>query len=393
MSAWLRRRWRVLAAVAATALVVVAIGPRGQPGEPFDPRSTAPTGTRGLVEVMARLGTAVDVGDGVPTDATGVTLVIRDTLRDEQREGLRRWIDGGGTLVLADPLSELAPSVTGTTDIAFTEPTIEPACDDPAVAGVRRVAVSGALVFALPDGAAGCFPRNDGWFMVRERRGSGAVVALGGPVTLTNELLDDEDTAVLLVNLLTPTAGDGLLVLRPDPEAAGDATLAQVLPDQVGLALLQIVVVWVLAVWWQGRRHGRPVEEALPVRLEAAETTLALGNLLQRAGQATDAASVLRSRLEADLRARMGLPDPTPLEDLAAVAEARAGIDAARLLRLLTQPPTSDAALVAYAADVAMLRSRLRRGASPPTRAVDPTVTAATTASPTGAPVERPADT
>ncbi|HUG84442.1 MAG TPA: DUF4350 domain-containing protein [Euzebya sp.] len=366
-----RRRLAVRYVLGAAAVValVIAIGPRGQPGPPLDPRSTSPLGARGIVEVMQRLGTDMRVGDGAPAAGQdGVALVIVDNLSEDQRGDLREWVAQGGRLVLADPFSELAPDLVGLTSIAFTEPTIEPACEDPLVAGVERVAVSGGNVFDLPEGATGCFPRNDGWWMIRSPEGEGEVINLGGPLSLTNELLDDADTAILLVNLLTPPEGGGLhVVIAYDPSAAPD-TLGDILPDQVGLALLQIPLAWVALVWWRARRHGHPPVEAVPVRIEAAETTVAVGNLLHRAGRAQDAAAIIRARVHAELIRRLGIPEEADPATFIAVVAARTDLQPHVLRRLLLDPlPQSDADLVRYANTAATVLAgiRQRRRADP----------------------------
>lgn len=359
---------RYLLGLVLVVVLIVLIGPRGQTGAPLDPRSTAPVGTRGIVEVLDRLDTDVRVGRGVPEAGDGVALLLSDRLVEEQRDGVLRWVEAGGRLVLADPFSDLAPDLVGLTSIAFTEPSIEPACEDPLVAGVSRVAVTGGNVFALPEGASGCFPRNDGHWMVREARGAGEVISLGGAFTFTNELLGEVDTSVLLVNLLTPPAGEGLHVLRPDdPDAAGDA-LGDILPDQVGLALLQIPLAWLALVWWRSRRHGRPVIEQSPIRIEAAETTVAVGNLLGRAGRAADAAAIIRARVHAELSRRLGIPAIDDPETFIGVAASRTDLAPDALRRLLTGPlPTADSDLVAYAntAAVTLAGIRQRRSGDP----------------------------
>jgi hypothetical protein len=349
--------------------LILAIGPRGQDGPPLDPRSTAALGTRGIVEVFERLGTDVRVDRGTPeTGRDAVALVITDQLADGQRDDLLAWVDAGGRLVVADPFSQLAPDLVGLTSIAFTEPSIVPDCDDPLVDGVDRVAVAGGNVFDVPAGSTGCFPRNGGSWLVRTPREAGEVIAVGGQFTLSNELLGLEDTSVLLVNLLTPPDGEGVHVIQPDDPDDGTDVLADVLPDQVGYALLQIPLAWAALVWWRARRHGRPVVERVPVRIESSETTVAVGNLLHRAGRATDAAAIMRSRLRGELTRRLGIPATDDVDAFIAVAASRTDLASDVLARLLRDPlPADDDALVAFAADSALALAgiRQRRSADP----------------------------
>ncbi|WP_370327738.1 DUF4350 domain-containing protein [Euzebya sp.] len=355
---------RYLLGAIVVVVLVVAIGPRGRSGPPLDPRSTSPVGTRGIVEVLERLGVDVRVDDGAPTGDDGVALVITDGLSDAQRGAVTDWVADGGRLVLADPFSDLAPDLTGVTSIAFTEPTIEPDCDDPLVDGVDRVAVQGGSVFDLGPDATGCFPRNDGHWMVRTPRGEGEVISIGGPFTLTNQLLDVEDTAVLLVNLLTPEGEADLHVITPDDPAGAGAGegLADLLGDQVAYALLQLPLAWLALVWWRARRHGRPVGETTPVRIEAAETTVAVGNLLSRAGRAPEAAAIMRAHVHRQLTQRLGIPAVDDPETFVTIAAARTDLTAETLRSLLLAPlPTDDAGLVRYANAAASTVARIRQ--------------------------------
>ncbi len=379
---------RSLVALVLVVVAVVLIGPRGQQGVPLDPRSTGPLGTRGILEVMDRLGVPATVEGGVPGPDDGVVLLIADDLTDAQHEALGSWVDEGGRLVLTDPLSVLAPDVVGLTSIAFTEPTIEPACDDPMVAGVDRVAVAGASVMAPGPGASACFPRNGGHWMVRTPTGAGEVITLGGAFTLTNELLGQADTAVLLANLLTPDRG-GLRVLRPD-RPPGDATLTDLLPDQVGLALLQLPLAWLALVWWRARRHGQPVPEASPVRVEAAETTIAVGNLLQRADRVVDAAAIVRAHVRRELTRRLGLSDAVTADPqvLVEVVASRTDLDPATLTRLLAGPlPTDDDGLVRFTAAAVRTvgNTRQRRSADPLDGSTSPSPSSTPHVEPSGA--------
>ncbi|WP_341252492.1 DUF4350 domain-containing protein [Euzebya pacifica] len=358
-----RRRWRILGAVVLVVLTVVAIGPRRGDGPPLDPDSTGPAGVRGILDVLEEVGADVEVTDGVPTAAHETALVILDQMTDMQRDGVRGWVDDGGTLVVADPLSALAPGLGGVTSIAFTEPTIEPACDDPAVADVDRVSVADGIVFTLPAGASGCFPRNDGHWMVTEQVGRGHIVSLGGPFTLTNDLLDAADNAVLLVNLLQPVDGGAVRVIRgDDPAARGEDGLLDVLPEQVQVALLQIPLLWLAVLWWRAPRHGRPVWEDPPIRVDASETTVSTGHLLQRAGRAGDAGAVLRQQALVELHSRLGIPEDVHGEELIVLVADRTRLPADDLRRALGGPlPRTDDELVDLARRTAALRRALHR--------------------------------
>ncbi|MGI9017425.1 MAG: DUF4350 domain-containing protein [Euzebya sp.] len=365
-----RRRllWRYGVGIAIVVLLILAIGPRGSSGPPLDPRSTGPLGTRGIVDVLGALGADVSVTSALPETDDTTILVITDNLTDEQRTDVQDWVQGGGRLILADPFSELAPELLGVASIAFTEPSIEPDCADPAVEGVQRVAVSSSFVFELPAGGTGCFPRNDGFWMVRGPQGQGELITIGGPFTLTNELLDDQDTSVFLVNLLSPQPGGRVRVLTSDDPTDTPESLTDLLPDQVALALLQIPLAWLALVWWRGRRHGKPVSEVTPVRIEAAETTVAVGNLLYRAGRAADAAAIIRAQVHRELLRRLGLTDMADPQTFIAIAAHRTDLDPQTLHQLLLAPlPDTDQGLTRFANTAAHVIGgiRQRRTADP----------------------------
>src|SRR4051794_35958922 len=83
-------------------------------GPPLDPNSPKGLGTKGLVEVLRGLGATVDVADTPEQHQTA--LLLADRLTPAARRRLADWVDGGGTLLLADPSSPLNPfDTTGST--------------------------------------------------------------------------------------------------------------------------------------------------------------------------------------------------------------------------------------------------------------------------------------
>lgn len=356
------RRWRALLVLLLVfAVGVLVIGPRGTPGPPYDPTSTSPRGARGLVLLLEEVGLDVRISADPPGAGVDTALVLVDDLPDAQRAELRRFAEEGGRLVVADPTSPLTPPVVGFTAVAFTDPSLTPDCDSPLVAGIGRITAPGSVVYD-PAGGVGCFPRNDGAWLVRTPTGDGEVIALGGPGPFTNELLGEVDNAVLVGNVLAADVDTVVQVLRPRV-VGGDASLADLVPTSAWTGLASIVLAWLAAMWWRGRRLGRPVDEPQPVELDAAETTVAVGNLLQRAGARGSAAAVLRADLARTLDEQAGTGRHTPDgEELVAVAAARLGEDPARLHHALAgPPPTRDAELLALARDVEALRRAARR--------------------------------
>ena len=94
-----------------------------------------------------------------------------------------RWVESGGTLLVADPCSSLHPGrFVGDTQTIFGEATVatrrllDPAALEPDAVSTRRAACSTTATPATQS----CFTRGDGAFVVADPRGDGWVVAVGG---------------------------------------------------------------------------------------------------------------------------------------------------------------------------------------------------------------------
>jgi hypothetical protein len=372
-----RRALPWVAVVVGLALVVAVGGRRADEGNPLDPASPGPLGTKGLVEVLRELGGRVAVSADQPGTGTDVALLLSDNLTSDRRRGLLDWVGRGGTLVVADPSSDVTRvEPVGTTRIGLLDAEIEPRCAEPALADVGRVAAPGGVVFKLPEGGPGngqghppgtagaraCFPRNRGAWLLIQPLGSGTVVRLGGASVLVNQELGKADNALLLASLLAPVEGTTVQVLQPPLPGGGDAGLGDLVAPRVRLALWQLVVAFVLLALWRARRLGRPVAEPQPVQLPGAELVVAVGNLLQRAKARGQAAGLLSDDLRRSLAERLGLPPSAPADQVADAVAARAGIPRERVLRTLAQVnPRDEAELVALSQAVDTIRREVTR--------------------------------
>jgi hypothetical protein len=335
-------------AVGVVALVLGALLVAGRPddgGPPLSPDGTGPLGTKALVLLLEELGAEVDVTPSAPTEAHDVALVLADDLDDAGRAAVGAWLEAGGTLVVADPSSPLAPPAREAT----TAPALERGCDVPALAGVARVAPSGGALLVAGEGATSCF---DGFVVVGD-----GLVAVGGAGAFVNGVLGDEDNAALAAALLAPAPGTRVAILQPPLPGGGTRSLADLVGDGVRSLLWQLAIAFVIFALWRARRLGGVVAERQPVELPASELVVAVGNLLQQARHQEAAGNLLRDDLRRALAERLGLGPAASPEQVAEVASTRTGIPAARLLHVLRPSPLAGADdLVGLAVEAEALR-------------------------------------
>lgn len=337
--------------VAAVVVVGLLLGRGGQgDGRPLDPTSSGGLGTKGLVETLRALGARVEVTRDAPTAAHDTALVLADDLPAARRRAVDAWVRGGGTLLVADPASPLAPwSRSGSTDVGLFPADLEKRCGLAALRGVGSVSADGGSVYDAPRAVARCYPRNDGWWLVAGAHGDGTVVAVGGAGAFVNRHLDEADNAAVAAAILVPRARSTVAVLQPPaPGTTGRRSLASLISSRVKAAGWQLALAFVVLALWRARRLGRPVVEPQPVQIDASELVVAVGELLQRSGNRGRAAELLRDDLRRDLAARAGV-DPTTVDAMLGDAG----------------PPRDDAELVALAQRIEAVRLEVTRVPTP----------------------------
>ena len=361
-----RRLFPYLAlALAVVVLGLVARNGRND-GEPLDPRSTGPLGARGLVLVLERFGADVRLDEGPLPPAGAVAVVLEDRLSEPERGRLERWVVAGGTVVVADPTSGLAPTLdrdgAGLLDAdADADRRLEPDCDLAAVSQIDHIDVSGGAAYRRRAGDVACFPLRGGSFLLARRSGAGTVVALGGAGPFVNRRLDEADNSVLAVSLLAPGgAGSVVSFVAPSAAGTGATSLRDLVSPRVKDGLWQLLIAFGLFALWRARRLGRPVTEPQPVQIAGSELVVAVGNLLHRGRRRDSAAAMLRSSLRRTLSERLGVPVDAPPDAFAAAVSARTGVDPAAVASALgAVPPADDAALVQLAQSVESIRNEV----------------------------------
>lgn len=360
-----RPRAVVLGVTIAVALLAAGwLGGRpGRDGPPLDPRSDAPLGTSALVELLRQSGASIELSTGLPTGAEQVSLVLRDRLDPEQRLELMAWARRGGTLVVADPSSALAPPEADQGSDRADGVIARGDCTISALAEIGDVAGGSPVRFAPADADQVCFASEGRAFVVAHPVGAGHVVAVGGAAFATNALLGRADNAVLAVTLLAPAVGTTVRFVDPPLlTGGGDKTLADLVPIGVKRGLLQLALAFVLYAVWRAIRLGHPVPEGQPVVVAGSALVSAIGHLLERTRAPGPAAERLREGLRKHLRRTLAVPSEAPLATLAEIAAARTGMSIEPvLLALDDRAVTTDAELVAVARAVASLHEEVSR--------------------------------
>ena len=350
-----------VAVVAGLLLVLVISGGPANRDAPLDPRSDAPLGTSALVTLLERLGAHVDLSTGLPSRGDEIGLLLDDRLDEDQTVSLKAWVRAGGRLVVTDPRSSFVPASVDQEDPSSPDTLAPGYCTLVAFDDVQAVAGGAAVRFDARAGDGSCFGTPSGAFVVHQTLGRGDIVAVGGAAFLTNDLLDEEDNAVLAAALLAPSVATAVRVVEaPLPAGGGEKSLGDLVGGGVRRAGLQLALAFVLYAIWRSIRLGRPVSDEQAVEIAGSELVSATGRMLERGKAPAAAAEVLRSGLRRSLRARLGVPTDAPNAVLVQVVATRSGIDPEQVrLAVGDHPVSTDAELVVVARAVASVHQEV----------------------------------
>jgi hypothetical protein len=351
----------VAGSVGAALLAVALLGGSPNDGPPLDPRSDGPLGTSALVSLLERLDADVELSVGLPDRGDDVALLLADRLDEDQTDEVLAWVRAGGTLVVTDPGSSLAPATFGGVNPLDPEDVERGICSLPALDDVHVVDGGTASRYDTGRAYGSCLGSRDFAFVVATAEGAGDVVAVGGAAFVTNDRLAHEDNAVLAAALLAPAARTSVRFVDPPlPAGGGDKTLFELISDGVRRAGFQLGLAFVLYAAWRAIRLGRPVPETQPVEIAGSELVGATGRLLERGRSPGAAAEVLRERLRRALRARLGVAALADHEALAHAVAERSGVDLQQARAAVgDHPVTNDDELVAVARAVASVHQEV----------------------------------
>lgn len=368
-----RGAYWVAAVVVVLIIALVAIGMSGgaRQGAPLSTTNPAPGGTMALAEVLRQQG--VDVVATTSLESTrdaidsreNTTLFIYDSgyLDDEQ---LTEAVSLADTVVLASPkfeaLQAVAPSVA---QAGVLDETLTADCTVGAVerAGTVSGDSDGYRVIDDTAGAVTCLGSGDGTFALVQLDG---LTILGATQALTNEIIANDGNAAFALGLLG--SNDSLVWYLPSFEDYDDVppTLGELSPLWVSPALGLLILTFVAAAVWRGRRFGPLVVENLPVTVKASETMLGRARLYEKSSSRLRALDSLRIGTIQRLATECGLPRLATVDEVIGAVAARTNSDAAAVRSLLVDAiPSTDRELVSMSDDLLTLERTVARSTRP----------------------------
>lgn len=236
-------------------------------------------------------------------------------------EGLRRFLDDGGRLILGGWISDGVIESLGAIapPRSFSGPTTSTVITaGPDTKGVVSVAGSGFGSFADLTGTTALLGSGGVATVLTQPVGNGLIVHVADAEIVSNAYIGEADNAILAVNL----AGRRTVIFNEYIHGYGVDGLFAILPQRWRWALWLLgaaIVVWMVAV---GRRLGPPEPEFRDHAPERGRYVDSLGALMARSKQPGAATELIRTTARRNLARRSGLPVDASSDQLRAAAEA-----------------------------------------------------------------------
>ncbi|HUG49666.1 MAG TPA: DUF4350 domain-containing protein [Terrimesophilobacter sp.] len=372
------RRWAFWI-VAAVILLLIAggtvlfTGATGIAGDPLSATNAAPAGSKALVEVLRQQGVTVTATDSLAatekaiTDPEDTTLFLFDPNDRLDPQRYTRVKDLAASSVLMSPGFQALAALTPGVAQAGTVPDAPLTADCAVRAVTRAESVSGGgsgYRITAAERATGCLRSQDSVFsLVRLTDGARSITVLGTQDAFSNEHISERGNAALALGLL----GEHTHLVWYLPgvsDIAGGPTPAELTPQWVPAVMILLLLVFLAAAFWRGRRLGPLVVENLPVVVRASETMEGRARLYQKSSARRHALDALRIGAIQRLATHCGLSRLAEVDEVVAAAAALTGTDRIRVRDLLVDAvPASDRELVRLSDDLLELE-RAARAAS-----------------------------
>ena len=324
-------------------------------GDPLTSTNPAPEGAKALVEVLRDEGVEVsaastlgDAEDAI-TDPAGTTLFFYDyngILTAEQFDDVLGLAD---TIVIVDPTYDEVEAVSSDVFLAGYVGDDELEADCSLDAAERAESISGGgNGFRIDGDAVGCFPSEDDVFsVVQVERDGTTITLLGAADILSNGRIVENGNAALALNLLG--SEDSLVWYIPgiDDYIDRPATAADFSPAWVVPVTLVLLLTFIAAAVWRGRRFGPLIVENLPVTVRASETMQGRARLYQHSSARLHTLDSLRIGTIDRLAKLVGLPVLATTDEVVRSVAATTGRDEREVRLLLVDAvPGTDRELI-----------------------------------------------
>lgn len=378
--------WLVLGAIAVLValLGILLTGADRSAGVPLDPANAGLVGGKAVAEVLRQqgvdvrpAGTLAEVRDGA-TDDTTVLVFDPDANLDDS--GYDALTSIASSIVVVEPdyraLQRLAPGVRAAGGVAGSGP-VDAECSVPAAVRAESIdprpsgnesSVSAGGTFRIVDGGAtGCFGSGDRYSLVTTTVDGRSVALLGSAAVLMNDTVGRSGNAALALNLLG--AHRTLVWYQPgiaDRAVTGPPDISALTPGWVTPVVILLVLVFIAAAFWRGRRFGPLVVEDLPVVVRAGETREGRARLYQRSSARLRAVDALRIGTLGRLASIAGLPQATGAGEIADAVAALIRRDRGTVRAILIDDvPRTDADLIALSDSLAELERATAAAVTP----------------------------
>lgn len=349
-----RDSWLAIGLVILLSVITVAAAYQQNKSQtiPYLSTSTAPTGTLAFKLWLAELGYKPLEETPVvfqPPQDVKLILVAEPLIliTDREWDVLDKWIEQGGTLILAGDgipaayafdhfdfsmkyLDEQADSLTAAAPLLLSPPQTD------LVPVASTLYLSSARTDFVTLLAADGHP-----IIVSFEQGAGRVILSATAYPFSNRGLKDDPTASLALNLIALSAQKGRAWL--DDWHHGIQTTAIVGPSQwlrrtsAGHALLFVAGVIFFALILQGRGFGRPIPLLNEIKRRGPlEHVTAVANLNRKAGHRADVLRQYHQWVKRHLGHRYRLDPSLPDEEyVAQLAKYNPALEKEKLLHLL----------------------------------------------------------
>lgn len=356
----------ILVAFTIIVLFAVALLPQADFNDsPVGIRNKGPNGARAFAQVLRSHGIRVrevSASQAVSVDEDTTLVVV---FPSRMKHTLAKRIETRANVVyvgLEEEFASGSPYMDKLESVRdWGSPhRASPGCSSQAAARAQALHTSRYMITGDTPGWQLCFSADGSSYAYAERSEPGRFRALiPDSARLRNRGITDGGNAALAINAIARTPK----VAWYSPKESDDLTDGGESADRspyIAPAFLMVVGAGLLAAVAYGRRMGPLTSERLPVEVPAAETLIGRARLMRSQRAYAHAAKALRSATASRIATALGVAHTADRQTLTRAIEQR-GLPASRSTALLWgPPPSSEAALVRLANDLASLEKEIR---------------------------------